>query len=217
MNDLRLKLVSFDLDGTILRSRMLDYVKISKALRQKIVLQDDLFSQSRLGYEKCLEIQYGLLAGLEVDQIAPNPEQLPVIGDLDATIEKLKRAHVAAVILTDNPLFTVEPLRSHGFQDIIASELETSEGVLTGRMRLLTNKLEGLRRYCTGLGIGLESCAHVGDWINDVVVFRGVGLSVAFNPSEDEVSEAATYTVRSDSLLDVYNVLEPSLPDRKKD
>jgi len=213
MKKLSLKLVSFDLDGTILRGRMLDYVKISKALREKIALQDELLSQGKLGYAETLKTQYDLLTGLEIEQILPEPEQLPLIEDLDATLEKLKRARVASVILTDNPSFTVEPLRRHGFLDTIASELDISNGVLTGQMKLLTNKLEGLRRYCMECGIGLESCAHVGDWVNDVVVFRGVGLSVAFNPSEDEVSEAATYTVRSDSLLDVYRVLKPYLPD----
>jgi len=213
MKNPSLKLVSFDLDGTILRGRMLDYVKISKALREKIALQDELFSQGKLGYEETLKTQYDLLTGLEIEQILPKPEQLPLIEDLDATLEKLKRARVASVILTDNPSFAVEPLRSHGFLDTIASELEISNGVLTSRMKLLTNKLEGLRRYCRGRGIGLRSCAHIGDWVNDVVVFRDVGLSVAFNPSEDEVSKAATYTVRSDSLLDVYRVLKPYLPD----
>lgn len=210
----QLKLVSFDLDGTIIRGRILDYVKISKALHEKVAYQDELFSQGKLGYEKTLQIQFGLFAGLNANEIAPNPQELPLIKDLDATLERLKRAGVRVVILTDNPSFAVERLRTCGFQDVIASEVETSNGVLTGQIDLLTNKLDGLREYCERRGVELARCAHVGDWINDVVVFKGVGLSVAFNPSEEDVSKAATYTVRSDSLLDVYRILEPNLPDR---
>jgi phosphoserine phosphatase len=118
------------------------------------------------------------------------------------------------VILTDNLSFALEPFRKFGFHDIIASEAEISNGALTGRMKLLTNKLVGLREYCKRHEIELASCAHVGDWTNDIVVFRAVGLSVAFNASIDSVTRAATYTVNSDSLLDVYRVLEPNLPAR---
>jgi phosphoserine phosphatase len=102
----------------------------------------------------------------------------------------------------------------HGFQDVIASELEISGAKLTGTAKVLANKLAGLQEYCARHGIELASCAHVGDWTNDIVVFNNVGLSVAFNASEQSVSKAATYIVNSDSLLDVYRVLEPSLPVR---
>lgn len=214
MKKKRLELVSFDVDGTILRGRILYHVKIPEDLRERVAAQDELFLQGKLEYEEALRIQFELLAGLKVNEIAPDPNKLPLIKDLDATLERLRDSGVSTVILTDNPSFTVEPLRAHGFCDIIASEIETSEGVLTDRMKLLTNKLKGLREYCELKGLEPACCAHVGDWINDIVVFQAVGLSVAFNSSEEQVSKAATYAVSSDSLLDVYHVLEPSLPDR---
>jgi len=214
MKNPQLRLVSFDLDGTILRGRILDYAKIPEALHRKIVEHDKLLFKGELGYEKTLQIQYSLFAGLKIREIAPDPEKLPLIKDLDPTIQALTRAGVRCLILTDNPSFAAEPLRKHGFHDIIASEVETSNGTLTGRLKLLTNKLEGLREYCRQHDIDLASCAHVGDWTNDLVVFKAVGLSVAFNASEESVSRAATYTVNSESLLDVYRVLEPSLPRR---
>ena len=76
------------------------------------------------------------------------------------------------------------------------------------------NEYESLREYCIRGGIEITHCAHVGDGFNDVVAFKGLGLSVAFNPHEENVSRTATYQVRSDSLLDVYRVLEPNLPVR---
>ena len=214
MNKPRLRLVSFDLDGTILRGRILDYVKIPDALHRTIVEYDELFFQGKLAYVETLQIQFSLFAGMKIDEIAPDPTRLPLIQDLDATLRSLRHAGVRTVILTDNPSFAAEPLRKHGFHDIIASEIETSNGVLAARMKLLTNKLDGLREYCRQHHIELASCAHVGDWTNDVVVFKAVGVSVAFNASEQSVSKAATYVVDSYSLLDVYRVLEPNLPTR---
>jgi HAD superfamily phosphoserine phosphatase-like hydrolase len=210
----QLNLVSFDLDGTIVRGHILDYTRIPEALHRKIVEQDELFAEGKLGYEETLRIQFGLFRGMKIDEVAPDVETLPLINDLNETIQRLRNAGVRTVILTDNPSFAAEPLMKFGFQDTIASEVETSNGMLTGRINLLTNKLAGLREYCSQHEIELTSCAHVGDWTNDVVVFKGVGLSVAFNTWEESVMEAATYRVNSDSLLDVYRVLEPNLPAR---
>jgi len=214
MKKTQLKLVSFDVDGTVLRGRILDYVRVSKALHKEVTALDELFFQGKLGYEEALHIQFGLFEGLREHEIAPDPEKLPVIGDLETTLGRLKRSGVRVVILTDNPSFAVRPLTRFGFQDIIATEVESSNGKLTRQMKLLTNKLEGLQEYCERQRIELTCCAHVGDWINDVAVFKGVGLSVAFNSSEEEVSKTATYVVNSDSLLDAYRVLEPHLPSR---
>jgi len=214
MKTVQLKLVSFDLDGTILRGRILDYAGIPEALHRKIQETDNLMDQGKIGYEESLRVEYALFSGMRVDGIAPDPNRLPLINDLKETVERLRNAGVRVVILTDNPSFAVEPLKAHGFQDIIATEAEVSNGMLTGAAKLLGNKLVGLREYCALHGIELSSCAHVGDWINDIVVFKNVGLSVAFNPSEESVSKAATHTVNSDSLLDVYRVLEPNLPAR---
>jgi HAD superfamily phosphoserine phosphatase-like hydrolase len=214
MKNPQLKLVSFDLDGTIVRGHILDYTKIPEVLHQRILEHEELFVEGKLGYEETLRMQLGLFRGMKIDEVAPDVETLPLINDLDATIQRLRNAGVRTVILTDNPSFVAEPLMKLGFHHAIASEVETSNGILTGRINLLTNKLAGLREYCRQHKIELTSCAHVGDWTNDVVVFKGVGLSVAFNTSEESVSEAATYTVNSDSLLDVYRVLQPSLPAR---
>ncbi len=207
-------LVSFDLDGTILHGRIMYHLRVPADLHEKIAAQDVLYDQGRQSYEDALRVQYSLLEGMRPDEIAPDPRELPLIKDLGTAIQELKRSHVRVVILTDNPSFAAEPLKSFGFDDIIGSEIATSNGMLDRTTKLLTNKLLGLRDYCQEIGIPTVCCAHIGDWINDIVVFKGVGVSVALNPSEDEVSESASFCVRSDSLLDVLRVLKPFLPNR---
>jgi phosphoserine phosphatase len=208
----KVKLVSFDLDGTILKGHILEHLRIPMKLHNEIMAQDELFFQGQLTYEQTLEIQFRMLAGLKAAEIAPDVNDLPLIGDLERTLEKFDEAGATAVVLTDNPSFAAEPLRKCGFQKIIGSEIQASRGFLTHKMRLLRNKFDGLRLYCERNRLQVISCAHVGDWVNDIPVFEKTAVSVAFNWDEKEVSEAATYSVRSDSLLDVYRVLEPHLP-----
>jgi len=134
MNNPQLKLVSFDLDGTILRGQILNYAKIPEALHRKISEHDALFFDEERGYEETLTAQFALFAGMKIEEIAPDLDGLPLIGDLDKALQGLDRAGVKCLILTDNPLFAAKPLRKLGFHDIIGSEAETSNGTLTGRM-----------------------------------------------------------------------------------
>ena len=207
-------LVSFDLDGTILHGRIMYHLRVPADLRKKIAAQDVLYDRGRQSYEDALRVQYSLLEGMRPDEIAPDPCELPLIKDLGTAIQELKRSHVRVVILTDNPSFAAEPLKSFGFDDIIGSEIAIFNGLLGKTRTLLTDKLIGLREYCHKIGIQIACCAHIGDWVNDIVVFKGVGVSVALNPSDDEVSKAASFCVRSDSLLDVLRVLQPFLQNR---
>jgi phosphoserine phosphatase len=134
MNNPQLKLVSFDLDGTILRGQILNYAKIPEALHRKISEYDALFFGGERGYEETLTAQFALFAGMKIEEIAPDLDGLPLIGDLDKALQGLDRAGVKCLILTDNPSFAAKPLRKLGFHDIIGSEAETSNGTLTGRM-----------------------------------------------------------------------------------
>ncbi len=134
MNNPQLKLVSFDLDGTILRGQILNYAKIPEALHRKISEHDALFFDGERGYEETLTAQFALFARMKIEEIAPDLDGLPLIGDLDKALQGLDRAGVKCLILTDNPSFAAKPLRKLGFHDIIGSEAETSNGTLTGRM-----------------------------------------------------------------------------------
>ena len=207
-----LELVSFDVDGTILHGRILNHLRIPKETHAKIDALHAQFHHGILGYEETLRAQFSLLAGMRPHEIVPRATDLPLVNGLHATIDRLCLKGVRAVILTDNPSFVIEPLRVYGFEGIIASEIEVQRGVLTDRMEILTNKLQAISEYCVKEGIEIARCAHVGDGFNDVTAFKGVGVSVAFNSHGDGVSEAATCAVRGDSLLDVYQVLEPYLP-----
>lgn len=211
MENAPIKVVSFDVDGTILRGRILDYLRVAAECHDKIEALHESYHQGKLGYEDTLHAQFSLLAGMNASEIVPNVNALPLISDLRTTIERLKVRGAKSVILTDNPSFIVNPLRTYGFQEVIASEIEIRNGVVTNRMHLLTNKLQAIRAHCLKEGIEITRCAHIGDGFNDVVAFRGVGLSVAFNSHEDEALRASTYRVNSNSMLDVYRVLEPFL------
>ena len=53
----------------------------------------------------------------------------------------------------------------------------------------------------------MKKCIHVGDWLNDIPVFRVVGYSIALNSRFERVKRTASHVLNTDNLLDVYNHL----------
>ena len=64
-----------------------------------------------------------------------------------------------------------------------------------------------LRALCARLGIGKEHVAAVGDAEADIAMFREARISVAVNPSDPTVSEAATHTLDAGDLGPLLDLL----------
>ena len=76
-----------------------------------------------------------------------------------------------------------------GFDSIIATELEVSQGRYTGRISgeycVGAGKLPYMRRFCAGNGSGLEESYYYGDSIADLPVLEAVGNPVVVNPRDE--------------------------------
>jgi len=85
-----------------------------------------------------------------------------------------------------------------GFDQVVANELEISDGVVTGGViPPIVNreyKAMALQRLCDQLGIGVEQSIAVGDGANDLSMMALAGLGVAFH---------AKPTVRAASPIEV--------------
>lgn len=70
-------------------------------------------------------------------------------------------------------------------------------------------KAETAIGYLRDEGLPAGSLASVGDGRNDIDLFAISAFSVAFNPESEDVSKAATVTVRSETLKDILRYFNP--------
>ena len=205
-------LVSFDVDGTIFRRAALAYAARGLGIAQKWDFYDELLERGRISWKEALDSLYKLLKGKRLGDVLREVSKVEVIGNVRETVVKLQGHGLGVVLLTDNPDFIcsylVERFLFNGF---IASKVPVKNGVIDGEVQSLPEKLEGLRKYCKWLSVPLKKCIHVGDWVNDVPVFRAVGYSVALNSKTERVKAAASHVIETDDLMDVYRHLT-SLP-----
>jgi HAD superfamily phosphoserine phosphatase-like hydrolase len=202
-------MVSLDVDGTIFRKPALTQASRSLGIGEKWDSLDEMHLHRRITKREVLVSQYKLLQGMKLTDILQAVSKVEVIKNVRETVEKLQGHRIRVVLLTDNPDFLCADLiERFGFEGYVGSKVGVKDGIVTGEIEPLPDKRLGLRKYCAWTGIPLSRCAHVGDWINDVPVFRIVRYSVALNAQTEKVKASASYHIETDDLLDVYKHLQ---------
>src|SRR5467141_3766244 len=202
-------MVSFDVDGTIFRKPALSQASRSLGIEEKWNSLDEMFLHQRISKRELLISQFKLLEGMKLADILQAVSQVEVIKNVRETVEKLQGHRIRVVLLTDNPDFLCAYLiERFGFEGYVGSKVGIKNGIVADEIEPLSDKRLGLRKYCAWTGIPLSRCAHVGDWINDIPVFRIVRYSVALNAKTEKVKASASYQMETDDLLDVYRRLQ---------
>jgi HAD superfamily phosphoserine phosphatase-like hydrolase len=202
-------MVSFDVDGTIFRKAALTHSARALGIGEKWDAFDDMYHRKRITLRECLISQYKLLEGMKIADVYREVSKVEVIKNVRETVEKLQGHRIRVILLTDNPDFLCGYLiERFSFEGYVSSKVAIKDGIVTGEIEPLPDKRIGLRKYCAWTGIPPSRCAHVGDWVNDIPVFRIVRYSVALNAKTAKVKASASHRIETDNLLDVYRHLQ---------
>ncbi len=113
-----------------------------------------------------------------------------VYKDARALLNEQRSAGDITCMITATNVVIAKPVGGFlGFDSIIATDLEVSEGRYTGRISgeycVGAGKLPYMRRFCAGHGSDLEESYYYGDSIADLPVLETVGNPVVVNPRGD--------------------------------
>ena len=201
-------LVSFDVDGTIFRRAALTMAARNLGIGERWDAYDEMYHHNRITLKECLDNQYKLLSGQHLEDVLREVSKVDVIENVRETVVKLQGHGLGVILLTDNPDFLCAYLvERFGFNGYVASKVAVKGDIITDEILSLPDKRDGLRKYCNWLSISVKKCIHVGDWLNDIPVFRVVGYSIALNSRFERVKRTASHVLNTDNLLDVYNHL----------
>jgi HAD superfamily phosphoserine phosphatase-like hydrolase len=205
-----IKLVSFDLDGTLTKCPIFRYVMEKKGFKHTLEYLNKVYGSN---IQEKLNAIRDIAIGMSVEELYHYLDEIPKVKNIKETVEKLKSYNVEVIILTDVPSCFKEYFEKFGFDNFIGLEAKVENGKIVSNERNLSNKLERLKNYCDVKGYSLSECVHVGDNVNDIVVFEKV-FGIAFNPKTEETAKSAKICIYSDDLYDVVNLLEPMLIGR---
>ena len=211
-------LVSFDVDGTIIRNEVFPAAIDALGLGEKWRKFDDMFRHNRISLRQHFDGQLRLFSGLRIEDVLGEVSKLDVIANVRETVVKLQGHGLGVILLTASPDFLCAYLvERFGFNGYVASKVGSKEGHLTDDIIPMTDKRDGLRKYCNWLSLSVKKCIHIGDGLDDISVFRVVGHSIALNSRFERVRRVASKVLVTENLLDVYNYLSSNGTESHRD
>lgn len=204
MDQAKVKAAFFDVDGTLLKSNVVDFYRYCIAHQPSIRRRSHLLARllffvpyylllDRVNRDQFNELFYQNYAGFSLDQCQTLGQQyfqehiLPKLYPkaLDQIREHQHRGD-RIVLVTGSPDFVIAPLADFLQAEMLAASLTTHQAELTGEMRSLPvagqEKYRLVCQFATQHQINLAASFAYGDSFADLPMLQTVGTAVAVNP-----------------------------------
>lgn len=209
---MKYKLVIFDVDGTLTREdNSWKLIHTSLDVYEQAKEHRKLFFGNEITYQKWADLDVGLWKNVHLSRIEQVLNRVELNDGIAETISILKRKNYLLTLLSSGiSIFTNKIKEKFGFDFSISNEvIVDDQNLLTGEVicHVGFNKAEAIENLLQELKIGLPQCIAIGDAENDVILFKRVGLSIAFNPKTPEVKEAADIALYGSDLRKILDFI----------
>ncbi|OED44377.1 hypothetical protein AB833_01700 [Chromatiales bacterium (ex Bugula neritina AB1)] len=211
------KLITFDLDGTLIRGMSTaEHLAGKMGGLEKAREYEELYTQGKITGRQFAEFDCSRYKGHSRKNVAQHLEDIPAINHIEATLDILSRNSIHSAICTLAWTFLAETVAlRYGFSDYSGASLELDENYcFTGgvnRFFHAEDKVSYVEKLCVKHAIEMSQVVHIGDSTSDLYLFDAVGYSIALNGSAQAIERADT-SVNSESLLDTLAVIPDLLP-----
>jgi phosphoserine phosphatase len=202
---LDIQLVVFDVDGTLTKHSSV-WWRLHELFETTVEgkLYYDQYFAGDISYDDWADLDAGLWKGRTLEEVMKVVQSTQLSPGAKETIQTLNDKGLKTAILSGGlDIMANEIGRQLGISFVLTNILHHQDGILTGKVDNLVawgGKADSIQQICNHFEIPLEKTAFVGDGRNDVSVFKVVGLSIAYNPEDQEVADAADVVIHEDDL-----------------
>jgi phosphoserine phosphatase SerB len=217
MMNTEIKVICLDLDGVLF-----DGPSAAFPLAKHLGLGAEFLRALQVTKENELPFHDAIIEGAKIWRgIEVNGEYdhlvdtLPLMRGAEETVLTLKKwGYEVGCITSGVSQFFMKPFIQRlnldfGYTNILGEKSGAHDGtvklVMDGPMKAVAAK-----SYLDKKRISTDSLAAVGDGENDIELFKICAFSIAFNPENELVSNAATVTIESKDLRDVLEFFKPN-------
>lgn len=190
---MKLRVASFDLDGTLIHPAIFNAVADPLGFGNKLEETTRAYFEGRMTAEETFHADYLHFVGRRVDEMQEvlrrSDRWTPGIRD---AFDRLHAAGLRIVVTTDQPDFLAEVTKElFGVDAVACTPANVRNGRVAGTYDYRGDKWENLSRLLRAWKVDPAKVSHVGNGSNDVPVFRHVGFSAATFAMNDDVRAAA--------------------------
>lgn len=206
------KLVSFDLDDTLIRgihSVMMPCILNNKEKEHAVIQARE--ENGDINYMEADYLRAKLLLGLDEGKIELFFLHLfKPLKNIKETVKELHKNNMKCIIVTVGPKQVAQAAcKIWGFDDCYGSDYEVVEGKFTGNISdyiSADEKVACLEDYCKMQTIKPQETVAVGDGSTDIPMFNYCGKSIAINASP-HVKNSASHFIDTDDLMDILQYI----------
>jgi len=207
--------VVFDLDGTLVRYRGVEFESSWGAIAAAAGVQGesqrllDEFLSRHDAYSEWVRRDAALLAGIPVKRITQQIFPPPYAAGVREAIDCLRTRYSFGILSSGVDLVAEYVRADLGLEFAVANHLFIKDGHFTGESETrvhLWEKDRVMQQIAIERNLALSEVCYVGDHMNDIPVMQIVGLSIAFNPKDKKLEEIADYVTRD--FADIPHLIE---------
>jgi phosphoserine phosphatase len=198
----------FDVDGTLTKHSSI-WWRIHELFGTTVEgkMYYDQYFAGKISYDQWADYDAALWKDKPVETVMETVRAAKLVPGAEDTISLLRENGIETAILSGG----LDIMADHighllGIDYVLTNKLHQRNGLLTGTVENLVawgDKARVIQKINDYFGVSLEDTAFIGDGRNDVSVFEVVGLSIAFNPEDQEVADAADVVIREDDLRSI--------------
>ena len=217
-----MKLVVFDVDGTLMNAHSWQFLHEALGTWNKGQRYFEMFFGGRITYEEWARLDASLWRSLPLERVKQIINTMPYTYGAKETISILREKSFRVFLLSAGLSLVTERINEEtGVDGYLANDLIVRNGFLTGDVKVnvsFYNKDKVLRKMLPTWNLKMEDCISVGDDPTLIPLFEKVGLSIAFNPVDEDVERHADVVVKSKDLRRIlpYILGEPRSERTKK-
>jgi phosphoserine phosphatase len=202
----KIKLIAFDLDG-VLVDGCGSWQEVHKALGTYDVAEKHAneYYAGKITFDEWARKDTKLWYGVDIGRVKDALYNVDLMRGIEETIPRL-REHYRLAIISGGLQILADRVKDRFNMDYaIANRLLTEDGKICGIHQEVDFKGKGriLRKIAKSSNILLRECAAVGDYFNDIPMFKVAGFNIAFDPKDDEIVKYADEIIYEKDLTKI--------------
>jgi len=211
------KLVLFDLDGTLTQEKSAwEYIHrrlgVWDGYAEKF---QESFLRGEISYDHFCQLDAEIWKGMNVRQIDKILQEIPLYDGVGDFVQYLRSKGMKLGIISSGlSLLSDWVKEQYGFDYAVANELEITDGVVTGNIRIHVHydqKADWVQDACRKFNASQREIIAIGDSSGDISMLQMSGFSIAFNSLSVALNRLANVCITSNDLRDLIPPLMPHL------
>ncbi len=205
------KLIAFDLDGVLVDGPGSWFaVHLGVGTFEHSKKHGKKFYKGELSFDDWARKDAELWKDIDREKIKEILYRVELMKGAEETVSRLKESGCVTAIISGGLQILADRVKEElGMDYAYANRLVFNDKGVEGVDQIVDFKGKGsiLKKIADDRGIDKKDCAAIGDYINDIPLFKAAGYSIAFNPKDEEVVKYADKVVYEKDLTKILPLL----------